>query len=122
MDVLELISRNGIDPAGPMMLRAQIESHIRQFIAASALVPGPHLPVEHMLRPSKKRDAHVIQQGGDILRQACHHEGHTAILADKEPVSGCKGEHLIEKGGVPIALSTDFSSQPPRETMINSAR
>lgn len=49
MDALELIARDGIDPAGPMTLRAQIESRIRQLIAAGALVPDAHLPAERLL-------------------------------------------------------------------------
>ena len=49
MNALELIARDGIDPAGPMTLRAQIESRIRQLIAAGALVPDAHLPAERLL-------------------------------------------------------------------------
>lgn len=49
MDALELIARDGIDPAGPMTLRAQIESRIRQLMAAGALTQGNHLPAERQL-------------------------------------------------------------------------
>ncbi|MGN0071958.1 MAG: GntR family transcriptional regulator [Atopobiaceae bacterium] len=49
MDALDLIAHDGIDAARPMTLRAQIESRIRQLVAAGALTPGTRLPAERQL-------------------------------------------------------------------------
>ncbi len=49
MDALGLIVQDGLDPASSLTLRAQIESRIRQLIAAGALVQGSRLPAERQL-------------------------------------------------------------------------
>ena len=52
MDALGLIVQDGLDPASSLTLRAQIESRIRQLIAAGALVQGSRLPAERQLAES----------------------------------------------------------------------